>query len=139
MTDAIKGRVSGMQQRAEVALRTSWAVWDFRLERTTSDGKPLPRVPVEMRGRRFEGSITNGDVVEIAANWTQGQILHTREVHNATTGVTVKARGLSRGQWIAINAITLLVMALILLVVGFTILDQWRGIHVRPIPPPIVR
>ncbi len=139
MTDAIKGRVSGMQQRAEVALRTSWAVWDFRLERTAADGKPLPRVPVEMRGRRFEGSITNGDVIEIDADWTQGKILHTRQVRNGTTGVTVKARGLSRGQWIAINAITLIVTALILLVVGFTILDQWRGIRVRPIPPPIVR
>ncbi len=140
MPDAIKGRVSGMQQRGEAALRTSWAVWDFRLERIDANGKPLPRVPVEMRGRRFEGSIANGDLVEIdGARWTPGQVLHTRQVRNATTGVTVRARGITRGQLIAINMVMLVVMALVLILGGLTVLNQWRGIHVRPVPPPIRR
>jgi hypothetical protein len=135
MTEVIKGQVSGMQVRLEQALRKSWGVWAFRVERKDADGKPLPRVPVEMRARRFDGSINNGDWVEITAKWRRGKLLHPRQVRNLSTGVTVKARGLTRGQWIVIEVVTPVLMLAILIFVALVFWPRWKSIFgTRPKP-----
>ncbi|NUR69675.1 MAG: hypothetical protein HOU81_02545 [Hamadaea sp.] len=81
------GVVTGLQQRQEMAGRTYFQVWNFRLERRDAQGGPLPPVPVEMRARSFRGQIANGDVVEIPSS------SRPMRLKNLTTGATVKARG----------------------------------------------
>jgi len=134
--ETIRGQASGVQQRFEQALRMSWAVWDFRIERKDANGSPLPRVPVEMRGRRFEGAINTGDMVEIAADWKPGEILHTRHVRNLSTGVTVTAKGVTRKQWIAISMVGPLLAVIVAVLVWTGLLSRWIKDDpiVRPIP-----
>ncbi|MEV6971820.1 hypothetical protein AB0M47_42665, partial [Hamadaea sp. NPDC051192] len=85
--DGRSGVVTGLQQRQEMAGRTYFQVWNFRLERRDARGSALPPVPVEMRARSIRGQIANGDLVEIP---TSGRPMRLK---NLTTGATVKARG----------------------------------------------
>ena len=88
----IEGYVSGMTMRTELD-GTDWVtVWDFRLERF-EDSKPLPRVPVAMRGQQFDGSIIDDDLVEVDGDWKEGKTLWVREVRNLTTAAVVRAHG----------------------------------------------
>jgi hypothetical protein len=93
----IKGVVSGFQPRSEQIGTGSGTrmliVWDFRIERKDSTGQPMPRVAVEMRGTSFIGSISNGDVVEVNAAFSPGQVVEARQVRNLTSGAMVTAKG----------------------------------------------
>src|SRR5262249_32852851 len=80
------GRVSGFSTRFEHSGRSPITVWSFRLERVNQAGRPMSRVPVEMRGRQMLGSINNGDVVEIEQRWRPGRVLLARRAKNLTTG-----------------------------------------------------
>ncbi len=125
----IRGQVSGLQQRLEHWAVRPVTVWDFRVERHDDAGNPLPRIHVEMRGRSFEGSIANGDWVEITANRKNGKVLHTRNVRNLTAGVIVT----TRGQTVARTEATLrLVMLLIIVVVVSGLLLLWRNPEIGP-------
>src|SRR5205814_8658077 len=55
---ASSGIVSNLQQRQEMAGRTYFTVWSFRLERTDSTGRALTPIQVEMRGKRFRGAVS---------------------------------------------------------------------------------
>jgi len=86
------GEVRGFTQRSE-NISTSHlqhTIWNFRIERYI-EGKQLPPIPVEMRGQKFEGSINEGDSIQLLKNWQKG--LHkTNKVFNLTINVMVKAK-----------------------------------------------
>jgi hypothetical protein len=86
-----RGAVSGIQQRFEPQAAGTLTIWNFRLERQTDDGQPLPRIPVEISGLHFEGSIAEGDYAEVTGRWEDGETLHTEAVHNLSTGAWVRA------------------------------------------------
>jgi hypothetical protein len=90
---ATSGVVTGMQQRQEVFGRTYFTVWSFRLERTDSAGHPMTPIPVEMRGRRFKGSVNNGDLVDVRHRPPSGKLVQTRRVRNLTLGTDVRTKG----------------------------------------------
>ena len=90
---ATSGIVGGLQQRQETFGRTYFTVWNFRLERRDAAGNPLTPIPVEMRGRRFTGGISNGDLVDIHLAPAQGKVAAVRQVRNLTVGAEVKAIG----------------------------------------------
>ena len=84
------GVVRGFQARTE----GSEIVWSFRLERYNSSGDRLTPIPVEMRDYNFQGSINDGDQVEISLQWREGEILRPTRVKNFTTRCLVGKRKL---------------------------------------------
>lgn len=84
----VRGRVAGLQQRNEMWGRRYVTVWDFHI---TRDGD-LPPVSVEMRGFSYEGSIANGDVVEVRGRARGNRILHVRRLENRTSNSTVRVK-----------------------------------------------
>jgi hypothetical protein len=82
-------------------------VWDFRLERSAPDGRPLQPIAVELRShaslfrfgpdtKGFEGSILNGDEVEVdARHHKPGKLLKVEQVRNVTSNSVVRVRGSS--------------------------------------------
>jgi hypothetical protein len=89
----IRGQVSSYQERFERTLHTLTTVWSFRLERQDEAKKPLPRVPVEMRGLEFDGTIRQGDWIEIDAEWNEGTTLRPYKVRNLTSNAVITAKG----------------------------------------------
>lgn len=87
------GVVTAMQQRQEMYNRKSFIVWNFRLQRTNASGESLVPIPVEMRGRRFIGAISNGDLVDVGKVSKPGKIVQVRRVRNETVGADVIAVG----------------------------------------------
>ena len=85
----LNGVVSGLQQRFEPTRAGQVVVWNFRLERHDAAGKPMPRVAVEMRGRRFSGSINNGDIVELDGSPNRDGLVCVWWVRNRTSNVRV--------------------------------------------------
>lgn len=114
MAELIKGQVSGMQQRFE----PGGAVWDFRVERTDPSGKPLPRVAVELRGQSFQGSINNGDWVELFGEWRSGDVVKVDEVKNLTTNATVRTQAVPRVKGVSGSGWALLIPFVFLAVIG---------------------
>ena len=92
----VRGRVAALQQRQEMATMAgtpATLVWNFRVQREGSDGTQLPTVTVQMRGVSFEGSIINGDEVEIKARgFKPGDVIKAREIRNLTSNSRVRAR-----------------------------------------------
>ena len=89
---AYEGQVSGSAQRWETDHGEQVLVWDFRLERADEKGAPLPRIPVEMRGQGFDGSLSDGDWVQVDGKWQQGETLHVDAARNLTTGAEVRSK-----------------------------------------------
>ena len=90
--NTFEGQVSGFQQRWELDAGQNVLVWDFRLERNDPGGTALPRVPVSLRGKRFDGAINDGDWVSVSGDWKEGETLGVDEVKNLTTGAEVKGQ-----------------------------------------------
>jgi hypothetical protein len=89
----IIGEVRNLQERHEVDnSQKSWTIWSFRIESFDKTGNRMQPVPVEMRGRAFQGMLNEGDQVEIRAKWRGGQTLRVSEVRNVTTGARVVAK-----------------------------------------------
>jgi hypothetical protein len=87
----IHGRVTSMQQRIEGLT----IVRDFRLERRAPDGTVLPPLAIQLRSSRytgFEGSILNGDELEVAAHHKPAGTLQVDEVLNLTSNAVVRVR-----------------------------------------------
>ncbi len=90
---AIAGEVRGFQTRTENKGRNAGnlIVWTFRLQRYDDAGNELPPLPVEMRGKRFDGFINEGDRVEVHGRWKEGRDVRAKRVHNLTTAVVVRS------------------------------------------------
>jgi hypothetical protein len=83
-----RGVVHGFQQRTESIGDKQIQVWNFRIDRYL-DGEPLPPIPVEMRGSRFNGSVMDGDEVEVFGHLRKGHLLQTNRVFNWTNDTEV--------------------------------------------------
>jgi hypothetical protein len=119
-----------MQQRVEQGRGRALTVWAFRVGQSDPEGKPAAPVPVEMRARSFEGSINNGDWVELEGNWRSGEIVHVRQVRNLSLGAVVKARGNSWARVEDVSRFLLMIIALAVIgVIALTILNS-EQLHV---------
>lgn len=87
----ITGEVRDFRERTDMEGVSVFTTWAFRLERYDEAGNRLPPVPVEMRGLKFTGSISEGDWVFVRGSWTPGKPMHVPSVENLTTGTTVAA------------------------------------------------
>lgn len=95
----MRGRVRAFSIRNENhALRIfgigDVSIWSFRLERSDSDGNPMPVLPVVLRGPSIEGIVNDGDEVEVAGSVQDG-ILNARNIVNLSfvPPATIRARG----------------------------------------------
>jgi hypothetical protein len=110
--ELFRGRVAGLQQRLKArrffyivpqgAPPPSMLIWNFRLERTTPAGEPLPYVDVELRSsgtifstsRGFKGCLLDGDCVEVdSRDYERGSILKVTQVYNLATNTVIRAGG----------------------------------------------
>lgn len=90
-----EGKVSGFVPRTEsgVFRKRQTLVWDFRLERYSPDGKPLPRVAVQMRAKFYRGgAVNNGDVVQVSGHQGRNGLVVVDSVKNLSSGTVIKAR-----------------------------------------------
>ena len=93
----IQGIVRNFQQRTETNLSGKpLQLWIFRLDRYDARGNPLPPIPVQMRGRRFEGGLNNGDTVRVKGSWVAGKTLDVKKVYNVTTASEVTTHNSSK-------------------------------------------
>lgn len=108
----IEGEVRNLQERQETDnSQKTWTVWSFRVESFDKAGNRLQPVPVEMRGRAFQGMLNEGDQIRIATSWKAGQTVRVKEVYNVTTRSKVKAKGIGVPGWVW-NILWLLALSL---------------------------
>jgi hypothetical protein len=92
-------------------------------------------IQVMMRGMLIEGSINDGDVVEVAGSRRNG-ILWARSVTNVVTGATTTASynpvmGLQRGNKASVSVYYIMLILFIpffLFVIAFLVWGFWQGI-----------
>jgi hypothetical protein len=111
-----KGKVSGFVPRTEsgVFRRRITLVWDFRLERCGLDGRPLPRLAAEMRGKYFRGgSISDGDMLELTGSQRRNGLVVVNRVRNLTAGTVIRARSYDVSVFLAYLAVLLLFTAIV--------------------------
>lgn len=89
-----KGRVSGRVQHLQQRYDRGGLVVTFRLL-LSADQPPLP---IEMRGSRLRGSVTNDDTIELPDEWEIRRAIH--HFTNLTTGEQVEMQG-RRPRWTA--------------------------------------
>jgi hypothetical protein len=123
---AASGIVTGMQQRMEAYGRLYYTVLSFRLERTDDAGHPMTPIAVEMRGRRFRGGITNGDVVDIGQFPQPGIVARPRVVRNLTVGTDVQAIG---GPFPTVAAVIALVIFTVFLIFLINVIHVMNSIN----------
>jgi hypothetical protein len=123
----IRGAVSGLQQRMEYSYRRPMAVWDFRLDRWSAAGEPMPPVPVEMRGRKFIGSVSNGDWVEVHARSQGGKTLQVKRLHNLTSGGDVVVKVIPTSYWMSWTWSLVKLMVVIAVIVTAVVLLKHYG------------
>ena len=70
----VEGQVNGLQDGAEPGLRNqNQTVWTFRVERFDEVGNRVGLVPVELRGLKVEGSLSDGDRVRVTGSLRVGR------------------------------------------------------------------
>ncbi|MGW4043145.1 hypothetical protein [Streptomyces sp. NPDC004721] len=101
-TTFAEGQVRAVQVRSENrGENQTKEIWTFRIERYDSEGNRILLVPVEMRGRTFEGSINDGDWVRARGRVRSGTLRVSR-LENLSTGASVLAKGLPRAAKVSI-------------------------------------
>jgi mono/diheme cytochrome c family protein len=105
----------------------------FRVERIEEGGSQPASIPVEMRGARIDGSVTDGDWVEVPGRWHPGQTLRPTTFLNLMTLETIKAK---RGSgWIMLIVLGLFAVAFVAFFVWGAARTDW-GPFRDDIPPP---
>jgi hypothetical protein len=112
------GEAREVRQRAESEGAINWSISSFRVERYDQAGNRMQPVPVEMRATKFDGTLSEGDWVEIPGTWQPGQVMKPKRVNDLTTGAQVSGSVpffIRIGNWagcIALVVILLTVLAL---------------------------
>lgn len=90
-------------------------VLTYRLHRRAPDGRELPVLQVEMRGRRLQGMIAEGDLIQAPGPLPPGGVIQLETVTNLTTSapVVLRPQRASVGCMVA----TFVLLGLLLLVV----------------------
>ncbi|MET9608228.1 hypothetical protein ABZZ17_24715 [Streptomyces sp. NPDC006512] len=124
----MEGQVRGLQVRTDQQGESDREnVWTFRVERYDASGRRVALVPVEMRGRTFEGAIHEGDWVRAHGRMRSGTFRVTR-VENRTTGAEVRPKGLPK-------PVIILVCIFFAIVVAFIAWVAY-GMFTMPTGPP---
>ena len=106
-----QGVARSVQLRYDVGVQQD--IMSFRLDHYDESGNRLQPVPVELRGRRLRGQITEGEEVEVAGEWDHGTLL-ARQVTNLATRAEVSARS-----WFSLPGwAKLTIVLVVVLVVG---------------------
>jgi hypothetical protein len=85
----LRGRISLFRSRPELMGTQYGTVWNFRVDSWDSEGRSQPAVAVEMRGLQFNGSLGEGDWVEIPGPWEAGKNLRVGRLRNITMNAPV--------------------------------------------------
>jgi hypothetical protein len=88
----------------------------FRVERPDELGQASPPIPIQMRAPRIDGSISEGDWVEVPAGWAPGK--NVKKIRNLTTYETIQARNMRRRLQLAV---------VVLFVAAFVAVAIWVG------------
>ena len=116
----IEGQVRGFRERSETdrnRFNGPTIVWTFHVERYDSSGRLQP-VPVQMRGRSFDGAINEGDRVLVSGEWRPGRTVNANRVHNLTTGALVGLRHRRHGpKWFLTFLPPMIPVAIVLAIV----------------------
>ncbi len=94
----VRGIVNSFTERtAETGYgqtRQTNRTWDFAIAQYDDAGNRIASTPIQMIARRFDGSIQNGDEVEVdvPGNWQGGRAVHVKRVFNVSSGVNVQGR-----------------------------------------------
>lgn len=83
------GEVREFRERRETEGNFTWAIWSFRVERYDASGNQMQPVPVEIKGMKFEGTISDGDWVELPEPWKPGEVASPKKFDNLTTGAKI--------------------------------------------------
>ncbi len=83
------GEVREFRERRETEGNFTWTIWSFRVERYDESGNRMQPVPVEIRGMKFEGTISEGDWVELPELWKPGEVASPKKFTNLTTGAII--------------------------------------------------
>ncbi len=131
-SDVLVGVARAVHERSEGASDPPKIVWTFRLERYDAAGNRLQPVPVEMRGRSFEGAISEGDTLEVRARWREGTTLRASRATNLTTGAVVQAKGYG-SPWLLLGLLVAgLAIVVVLIVIGIHETNKPRHTQQRP-------
>ncbi|MGD2090313.1 MAG: zinc ribbon domain-containing protein [Candidatus Aminicenantes bacterium] len=107
----LQGEVRGFQERGErTGSGMDYTIWTFRLERY-QEGRRLPPIPVEMRGRKFTGFINEGDTVKLLDKGWNGGMHSTKQVFNVTNGMKVGTKKQGYKVWIGLFIVILFFIA----------------------------
>jgi hypothetical protein len=97
-------------------------VLTYRLHRRAPDGRELPALQVEMRGRRLQGMIADGDVIQAPGPLPVSGAIQLERVTNLTTGSPVvlmtprAATGCMLAFWIALTLVgVMIVLAIVVM------------------------
>jgi hypothetical protein len=135
--NAIEGEVRGLEQRTERSSTSSSSqVWTFRLDRFDNDGNRLRALPVQMRGRAFDGVISEGDYVEVTGK-RKGGVLNARSVYNVTTDSTVTAKRPSRLSY-AVVAVFVVIFLIFFGTFGYMFVTQSGILQQLPFQVPFL-
>jgi hypothetical protein len=85
----LRGQVSLFRTRTELMGTQYGTLWNFRVDSWDREGKPQPAVAVEMRGLQFNGSVGDGDWVDIPGPWEAGENLRINRLRNITMNAPV--------------------------------------------------
>ena len=113
--DVPSGTVVGQAHRIEartetIGQGTHQTVVTFRVERYDDAGNQILMVPVQMKGLSYEGSVSEGDWVQVGGRRRAGT-LHAKELKNLTTGAVVKTKGVPLYVWVLFWIIAVFVLA----------------------------
>ena len=98
-----EGKVNGFSAKSESYGNPSNPMWTFRnsrlkiwtfqiLQFDEKIGNSLQKIPVEIKGRRFDGFINDGDTIRVKGKWKEGEILKVDELFNVTNNIWVTVR-----------------------------------------------
>lgn len=122
-----QGHVSGFTPHSEsgVFRKRMTLVWDFRLERQGPDGRPIPRVAAQMRGKYFRGgSISNGDVLELSGTQARSGLVTVTKVKNLTAGTVIRVHSYNVSVVILYLIILLVFIAMAAAAIGFFVVNK---------------
>ena len=98
-------------------------ILSYRLHRRGPDGSTLPTLQVEMRGRRLQGMVAEGDLIQAPAPLPPTGVIQLESVVNLTTGAPVSLpRPRTSGCVVASVVVLLTLTALLVLAIVISLL-----------------
>ena len=98
-------------------------ILSYRLHRRGPDGSTLPTLQVEMRGRRLQGMVAEGDLIQAPAPLPPTGVIQLESVVNLTTGAPVSLpRPRTSGCVVASVVVLLALTALFVLAIVISLL-----------------